>query len=147
VRVEFTIRLDDFEDLTLQQQQDVYLDALQAVVNANVAWLRFDSRYRTVPTLYASGVRFAISAAERQGRGNVGPNIPAILKVGTAHCVGLSCWRIADLRVRDGVDAVPCVQTFRADEPGVGFVDEFHVCVQMPDGSVEDPSRELGMTT
>lgn len=137
----FTFEIDGFEALSPSEQQDVYLDALRALVNIDVAYL---ATHRLTPRLYASGVRFAISDDERAGLGNVWPNIPAVLAKGTAHCVGLACWRIAELRVRDGVDAVPVIREFREWLQG-HEVQEFHVCVGYPDGSVEDPSRELGM--
>jgi|SRR5579859_181764 len=148
MRVSFTVVLDEFEALSANEQQDVYLDALWSLINENAAWLKVGRRFASgFPRLYDAGIRFAISEEEKSGREpNLWPNIPAILRVGHAHCVGLACWRIAELRVRDNVDARPAVAIFQ-EVRDVGRVDEFHICVRFPDGTIEDPSALLGMPT
>jgi hypothetical protein len=142
--VSLTVELADFESLSSDEQQDAYLDLIWAIVHVNCAWLARGRRFATIPRLYTSGVRFRISEAERNGVGNTGQNIPAILRVGYAHCIGLVAWRVAELKVRDGVEARPAVTEFR-EERSVGLVQEFHFRVWHPDGSIEDPSHALGM--
>lgn len=105
-----------------------------------------------VPRLYQSGVRYAReSRLMREGR-----EVPAldpvsgtteerfnhlsrVLEIGAGDCDDLACWLAAERRVRDGIAAraVP-VRTARGT---------FHVVVQWPDGTREDPSAELGMLT
>lgn len=144
MEIQLTLAVADFDDLTPDEQKSVYIDALWPIIHANEAYLR---RHPECPRLYESGVRFFISRAELLGRGNRAPNIPIILAEGRAHCIGLSAWRVAELRVRDGIDARPGVFKFSSNRPPVGLVWEFHVVVLLPGGKKEDPSQVLGMPT
>lgn len=58
-----------------------------------------------------------------------------------ASCMVLAAWRVAELRVRHGIDA-SCSVTCRKT---AGQPDRCHVIVSLPDGSFEDPSVALGM--
>lgn len=57
------------------------------------------------------------------------------------NCEDLACWRAAELTVRGGVKATP---TFRFKPRANGSM-LYHIVVLLPDGSIEDPSKKLGM--
>lgn len=141
MEIGLTLTIDDFEDLSPDEQRDLYVDELWVLTKANEAWLR---RHPECPRILDSGVRFYISEAEMNGVGNRGRNIPGIRKEKRAHCIGLTCWRVAELRVRDGIDATPAVHEYITPRP-VGLVQHFHALVAFPDGSEEDISKLLGM--
>lgn len=134
------LEYEDFDSIPLLEQKRVLWSQLWCVIRWNVAWLA--ARPGT-PLLYRSGVRFE---REPDGGTNYWSNVRAVLKRGRSHCVGLSCWRVAELQVR-GEQAIPILQVFNEDRPDFGPVTEFHVTVLRGDGSEdhEDPSRQLGM--
>lgn len=136
----FTFEIDDFDTLDSRAQAILIATTCRALVAWNIEWLR--PRVHMVPSLYESGVRFK---REDDGAENNWQNIPRALRLRHTHCVGLACWRVADLIVRNGVNARPVVSEGYERRPGMGIVQEFHVCVMFPDGQVEDPSRNLGM--
>jgi hypothetical protein len=105
---------------------------LLALLATDVDWLE---RHPETPELYRSGVRYAVERIERW------KSIPAILRDGSEDCEGLACWRAAELRVRSHIDARP---VFSKHELGSGR-QLYHIRVQYPDGSLEDPSERLGM--
>lgn len=63
--------------------------------------------------------------------------VPAVLAAGSGDCDQLAPWRAAELRVRQGIKALPEVRRM-SDRL-------WHVYVRMPNGSVEDISAHLGM--
>jgi len=68
-------------------------------------------------------------------------DIPTTLALGFGHCEDISCWRVAELIERHGIQARP---TFIAKvRPNGGYL--YHILVRYPDGRIEDPSRTLGM--
>jgi hypothetical protein len=90
-----------------------------------------------VPPLYTTGVRYE---EEPPGQEDW-QDVRTTLKKGVGDCEDLACWRAAELRVRDGVDAWP-TYLWRA-RPRGGML--YHIQTEYPDGRVEDPSRRLGM--
>lgn len=96
-----------------------------ALAMRNVAWL---IGHPTTPELYTSGVTFL---RDPQWIG-----IPVILARRGADCKSLTAWRLAELW-RKGVNAHPRVRRIR---DGL-----WHVTLRLPNGSEEDPSRQLGM--
>lgn len=87
---------------------------------------------RPLPPLYLSGVRYR---REPPGREDwIGP--VDVYRQRWGDCEDLVAWRVAELR-EQGTPARPyCYQ------PRPGLV---HCVVRLPDGSLEDPSRRLGM--
>jgi hypothetical protein len=94
--------------------------------------------FRAIPPLYQSGVRYAREVCRA-------PTLPGAcerfltarqcLREGEGDCDDLACWRAAELIVmgeRARAIAMPS---------SVGF----HVVVRRADGSIEDPSKRLGM--
>ena len=68
-------------------------------------------------------------------------DIPTIIKDGFADCEDLACWRAAELTVRYGVPARPTF-TWKVRPNGAYL---YHIKVLYPDGTIEDPSKMLGM--
>jgi hypothetical protein len=60
-------------------------------------------------------------------------------------CEDLAVYLAADLQVHEGVEAWPKVLVF-PPRPGRRFW-LFHIVVELPDGTIRDPSRLLGMET
>lgn len=112
-----------------------------------------------VPPLYQSGV---VYREDEDGEENWADCLEC-LRVGHADCDRLVAWRAAELR-EAGIDCEPVVKwqhltyeqaraigypEYGADgkpcvsrEFGLWLV---HCCVRFPDGSIEDPSKALGM--
>lgn len=105
---------------------------LEALIAANVAYLRA----RHVKRLYESGIVYREEAPHM----DEWQDIPETLARGFGDCEDLACWRIAELRVRDDEHALPYLG--RADREDHVL---YHVKVRRVDGSLEDPSRILGM--
>lgn len=112
----------------------------ESAVLANRLHLR---AYPATPRLYASGVRYK---NEPIGLPDKLEDIPRLLKRGTADCLHLSSWLVAELRELDNEDATlviklpPLAQRL---DPSRGRC--FHVKVRRASGRLEDPSKRLGM--
>ncbi len=105
-----------------------------------------------IPPLYVSGV---IYKEEKPGHEDW-PDVIRVLKNGWGDCEDLAAWRAAELRVF-GIPADPVIkwQWIPRDKmiqagypkhlvPGKG-VWLVHCLVRYPDGTIEDPSKMLGM--
>ncbi len=105
-----------------------------------------------LPPLYAAGVVYEEEAPGHEDW----LDAPAVLRAGAADCEDLAAWRTAELRVA-GYDVEPVIkwqwlprdvmirQGYPAHKlPGKG-VWLVHCCVRWPDGTIEDPSKILGM--
>jgi hypothetical protein len=138
----FCFELGDFTDLAPDDQKHCLSLALWALIDFDESYLLRTARGRAAPPLYDSGVVFE---REPDGALNRWDSIPVILAQGHSHCVGLACWRIAELRCRHGVLARPAITEGQEVRPVVGLITEFHIIVRYPDGTHEDPSRRLGM--
>ena len=134
----FALEFDNWETFTLVEQKRIQWDAIRALVGANCDYIRRIS----VPLLYDSGCRFI---AENQPFVlNCWHNIPRVLELGGSHCVGLTAWRVAELRMKFHEDALPFILDFEEQVAGVSL-QEFHFVVKRANGQIEDPSRLLGM--
>lgn len=103
---------------------------VRALCAYNVLWLQ---RHPSTPELLKSGVRYM---AQPPGVERFKP-IPLVLAQGAGDCDQLAPWRAAELRVRQGVKAMPEV---RQMGPAL-----YHVFVRLPNGRAEDVSAHLGM--
>jgi hypothetical protein len=120
--------------LTVRTDDDA-ADVLRALFAINVGQIR----HRMVPPLYESGVRYA-----REPRGVEEWNDAVtcfvrwkLRRVGS-DCEDLACWRAAELVALElDPGARPMLRDVR---PGLK-----HAVVLRGDGSIEDPSRRLGM--
>lgn len=106
---------------------------LVALSAANCSYLK---AHPETPWLYEAGV---VYQAEEPGHEDW-QTIPYVLDRGEGDCEDLACWRVAELRIRRGIRAVPRL-TWRPRVNGRLY----HITVRYPDGRVEDPSRVLGM--
>lgn len=120
--------------------------AIQAMLDACCALnsLHLSSSPKT-PPLYSSGVRYkresamCVEGIDACATGERFNTIPVVLRLRFGDCDDLACWRAAELRVRHGVEARPRLDVV-AHHPT-----RYHVVVQLPDGTTEDPSAVLGM--
>jgi hypothetical protein len=107
---------------------------LNALMHADMLYLL---KNPAAPRLYESGVRYE---EEPPGQEDW-QDVPTCLRLGVGDCEDLACWRAAELRIRDRVQAKPTfIWKIR---PGGGYL--YHIQVKYPDGRIEDPSRRLGM--
>lgn len=93
------------------------------------------------PSLYASGVEYRMSYDNPTEL----VDIPIIIKRGYAYCLSLSCWRVAELRNSgDDRNAAIAIRWKTVDVDG-HKKRLFHVLVRRGNGTLEDPSKILGM--
>lgn len=131
--------LRSFETLGGADRMANIANLVEALARIDAVWL---SAHPETPDLYSSGVRYV-----SRGLGYCGDDwrdVPEVLREGNGVCEDLSAWRIAELRVRRGIAAGPVVTSEAAP---AGDLIVYHVRVGYPDGTIEDPSERLGMTT
>lgn len=105
---------------------------LDCLVAINGAWL---DRNPKAPMLYSCGVVY-----RREPKGQERwASIPTVLALGYGDCEDLACWRTAELQ-RLG-EAAHAIFTHKMTPSGVLY----HIKVRRADGSIEDPSKKLGM--
>jgi hypothetical protein len=114
----------------LGSESDVRV-ALDALVLLDVHYLRT----RRLPALYGGTIRYQREARGAEGLREDWCTAPVVAARGFGDCEDLACYRAAELQVR-GIHARPDV---------IKFARVWHIVVRMPDGSVEDPSKRLGM--
>jgi hypothetical protein len=118
----------------------VLLDGLTAI-NLIIMGKERDAG-RSVPLLYESGIRYVrdgLSGDREYGPEDWQDCLEANYRR-EADCKTLACYRAAELNFRYGVKAFA---QFRWRDRDVGAL--YHIVVQHPDGSIEDPSARLGM--
>lgn len=86
-------------------------------------------------SLYRSGIIYC----QEDGTEDWQP-IPNAIQTGVADCEDLACWRAAELVVNKGILAFPVLREKTSRDKIM-----YHVLVQYPNGSLEDPSKRLGM--
>lgn len=108
---------------------------LGTLFSIDLDWLE---RHPETPRLYASGVRYAREEYERWRA------IPIVLEDGEGDCECLACWRSAEL-VATGQDKR--ARPIWRKKPRRNAPDRwlYHIVVRRGDGSIEDPSKRLGM--
>lgn len=126
-------KLRAFESLSEEAKDRALAGLLEALIAVNFSWLR---EHPSAPWLYESGVRYE---EEPPGRDDW-QDIPETIALRVGDCEDLGCWRIAELRARQFENAMPFVK-----RSTVGRRTVYHVAVRRADGTVEDPSRTLGM--
>ncbi len=113
---------------------------LRGVVLNNQITIRERKRKgRPIPALYHSGVRY-----EREPWTNVEEfaDILTVMRRGWGDCDDLAAWRVAELREQGDTGADVRVY-WRPKKPGKPMM--MHVQVRRGDGTIEDPSRYLGL--
>ena len=91
------------------------------------------------PSVYASGVRY-----QRPGKPEWF-DVPTALSARYADCKDLACWLVAEHWLRRQMRSRPLIRYRLARLPNGKMFSLYHVLVQRPDGSQEDPSAALGM--
>lgn len=114
------------------------LDVLRTIVAVNAR------QVPSLPPLYKSGVRYRYDRNEPTDRYWHAANEVFGRMVG--NCKDLSCWRAAELRAAGerGAD-IAVKKVFAGRRVGDDVITLWHVVVRRADGSIEDPSRILGM--
>lgn len=106
---------------------------LDALFKLDLAYLRSNP---STPLLYQAGVRY-----QREPRGRERwASVPIVRRLGFGDCEDLGCWRAAELNLR-GEPARPFSTHKILPSGGVLY----HIRVQRGNGTIEDPSRILGM--
>lgn len=117
---------------------------LSVLIYVNQNFLR---AHPETPLLYKSGVRYKREQMGVTGCPGITPeqwgDIPTVLRDGGADCEDLACWRVAELRERFGIQATAFFY-YRRVAPNKTL---YHIQVEHPDGTIEDPSAELGMNS
>lgn len=111
--------------------------ALECLVALDRVYLRTHPR---APRIYDAGIRYlrdADGASQDTPPSELWLTVPDCIAAGGADCKVLAAWRCAELRERDGELGARCVLS------RVGRL--WHVRVRRSDGTIEDPSRVLGM--
>lgn len=126
--------LESFESISIEEKVEVLYKLLDALIHANVCWLR---RNPGAPLVYSAGVPYT---AEPPGRDNW-QDIPRTLRLKEGDCEDLAAARVAELRVRFNEPAARPNVIYKQ----MGRFTLFHIQVVRADGSVEDPSKHLGM--
>lgn len=98
---------------------------------------RIAIRLGEVPPIYKAGVRWK---AEPKGVESFVDAV-TVWEKGHGDCAHLAAWRLAELLERGEKAGIHIY--WRAKRKGKPRL--YHVCVRRQDGSIEDPSRKLGM--
>ncbi len=130
---DFTIELSSFESLSPQAKVRFLLAQLEALIAANVGYLESGAH---VPSLYHAGIRYTpdVQGDEKW------KDIARVIGTRAGNCKEFAAWRVAELRFR-GDPLARCVVTVTP----LPQYTLFHITVRRGDGTLEDPSRALGM--
>lgn len=105
---------------------------LSVLTNIDVDYLH---QYPQTIGIYRAGVMY-----RSEGMGiESWKSIPILLQDGFGDCEDLACWLAAQYRVR-GIGAIPFWT-----KKQYGRMTIYHIRVRLPDGTIEDPSKKLGM--
>jgi hypothetical protein len=116
------------------KQNKKLLWLLEALIKCNLIYL---NGHLDTPLLYDSGVLY-----HREPRGEEEwQDIPTCLNVLRGDCEDLAAWRAAELR-QQNIYAKAHLKWFHNREVNLTL---FHVQVKLPDGTIDDPSKVLGM--
>jgi hypothetical protein len=137
IAIELRTRI--FTEAWSQSASEKVLDMiLELLVQIDILYLRLNPK---TPKMYESGVRYFHNGIKDEWFSTC-----ESLHEQLADCKGLSAWLVAEYRVT-GVDpGAKCCKKFAViDDPTIGKLVLYHVMVQRSDGTIEDPSRKLGM--
>lgn len=113
---------------------------LRAVAMSNMVTMREAKRRgKPFPSLYDSGVVYRREPLKRGQQYEEFADILTIYRRGWGDCDDLCAWRVAELRFT-GEDPKADIRLYWRPKSNV-----MHVEVRRGDGSIEDPSRFLGL--
>jgi hypothetical protein len=122
-----------FDRLPREAQKAIVYALLEALILANRYAL---ASLTPTPFLYASGIRYERKPGSRENW----EDVEQALYLRRGACADLASWRVAELRNAGEETAKPLIRVYQTPREI-----DFHVLVQRADGTVEDPSRDLGM--
>lgn len=146
-RICFNIERPDIADTRIQGRRGPFapiLMALQTLVSINLWQLR----QKNYPLLYDSGIFYKTKPPAVEWH-----DIPTLLMWGYGDCKDLVAYRVAELRFKYNIMAIPVIKwkfitMDILDEYGMPYKQTIllvHVMVKYPNGTIEDPSKILGM--
>lgn len=142
VRMCFNIERPDFTNTLIQGRRGPFAPILMSLETLTFINL-WQLRQREYPLLYESGIYYKTEPPAVEWH-----DIPTLLRLGYGDCKDLAAYRVAELRHR-GVQCKPCIKYKYVDYKYPNGKKQpvllIHVMVQFPDGSIEDPSKILGM--
>lgn len=133
------LRTRIFTDSYSRRASEMVLDlVLECLVQIDMLFLRLNPQ---CPKLYDSGVRYY-----HEGIVDEWFDIPEALHERVADCKTLSAWRVAELRLSGEDPKAQCEKTFaEMEHPDGSTMLLYHIRVSRSNGTIEDPSRKLGM--
>lgn len=135
-RIVFELNLFASEGQRVPSER-VLTKALELLYTADVEWLRANP---TAPGIYESGVWYEREPIPRE----IWKTVPYCIRDARngkgSDCEDLACWLAAQKLVREGIDARPAF-TYRK----IGNLSIYHIVTKLPDGTILDPSKRLGM--
>lgn len=131
--------LRSFDTLDPDSKVAILYSLLDGLILADTLYLQQNP---DTPGVYEAGLRYE---AEEIGRDDW-RDIPSILDHKGGDCEDLACYRVAELRLRRGeAGAKPYVSSKVVRSRRYGTFTLYHIRVQRADGTIEDPSKDLGM--
>lgn len=132
-------RLKSFDVIPEGYKLGVLQSLLEGLTMANVAYLLQQPH---TPNLYDAGIRYL----EEDPGVDEWQDIPDTIARRFGDCEDLACWRVAELRVRGGEPrATREITVSDIPDKSGRVVTTYHILVRHQDGTIEDPSRLLGM--
>lgn len=127
-----------FDTLGSDKKVAILQDMLESLVLADVLFLQDNPE---TPGVYEAGLQYQ---PEEIGHDDW-RDIPSVLDHSGGDCEDLACYRVAELRVRAGEACKPYVSWQIVHSKKYGNFTLYHIRVLRKDGSIEDPSKILGM--
>lgn len=130
------LELDSLDENVDPNEGKLYVAVMvQGLAQVNSIYLL---HHPNTPLLYESGVYY-VPERSRRNREFWWRDIKRILRFGYSDCKGLVAWRIAELEIKRGIEALPYVTWSIENGKPV-----YHVQAITAQG-IEDPSERLGM--
>ncbi len=130
--------LNSFDTLPPPAKITILRGMLDALILADLLWFQANAN---TPGVYDTPLQYQ---AEEIGRDDW-RDIPSVLEHKGGDCEDLACYRVAELRHRHGEPAQPYVTSTLVRSKRYGVFTLYHIRVKRADGSIEDPSKILGM--
>ncbi len=127
-----------FDTLDADKKVAILHGMLDALILADTLYLQANPQ---TPGVYESNL---VYEPEEIGRDDW-RDIPSVLDHKGGDCEDLACYRVAELRHRNGEAAEAYVTWKLVKSKRYGTFTLYHIRVKRADGTIEDPSKVLGM--
>lgn len=127
-----------FDTLDQPGKLAILRSMLESLILADTFFL---AEHPGTPLLYEAGLRYQ---PEEIGHDDW-RDVPSILDHKGGDCEDLASWRVAELRHLHNENAQPYITYNLVRSARFGTFTLYHIRVQRADGTIEDPSRILGM--